>query len=306
MKLQQLVETTNGYLIKDLQNAFCDGFIENVKTQLNKLEVEIDKNPRFLRSMHWPESYADASEGGTLLDPFKYTIFNALDGLTKQTLLDKFGITGQLSFHPRDMEFGEAAIEVSSQNRFRVYYPERIFGVFNFNFINKLVTLKKPTKATFKKWAKQVLDVAFDISLDIKSDSTFKKFMVNMVHELTHASQASKNKVGALAGVNAFGNKLIDVYSNKIAKGIFDRDYYAMFDEIDAYANGLSAELIQQADNKLIDLPSIEKSIKHPVYDLFGKISREPEKNAAFKKVWTKFVRRVVQNINNYNEMLKK
>ena len=306
MKLQQLVETTNGHLIKEMQNAFCDQFIENVKTQLNKLESEINENPRFLRTTQWPESYDDVETGGTLLDPFKYTIFNALNGLKNHSLLVKFGITVPLSFNPRKLKTGSAAIDTSSKNLFIVYYPEHSFDVFVFNFINKLVTLKKPTKATFKKWARQVLEFANEISLEMVSDPTFKKFMVSMLHELTHASQASKNKVGALAGVNAFGNKLIDVYSNKIAKGILDRDYYAMFDEIDAYANGLSAELIQQADNKPIDLPSIEKAIKHPVYDLFGKISREPETDAAFKKVWSKFVRRVVQNINKYNEMLEK
>lgn len=145
----------------------------------------------------------------------------------------------------------------------------------------------------------------------IADDDYASQITPSIIHELTHVSQMSKSKVNYKETKNMYGRLLDDVYREiaaKIkaqAKDVASPDYYASLLEIDAFANGEAADLIQLANGKPIETGAIYAAIKNSDYYDFANPTDNDQKANLTKKVFKKFVRTFVNNINDYNDSLK-
>lgn len=145
----------------------------------------------------------------------------------------------------------------------------------------------------------------------IAEDDYASQITPSIIHELTHVSQMSKSKVNYKETKNMYGRLLDDVYREIAAKikakaaDVTSPDYYASLLEIDAFANGEAADLIQLANGKPIETGVIYAAIKNSdYYDFANPTDNDPKANLT-KKVFKKFVRTFVNNINQYNDSLK-
>jgi hypothetical protein len=308
MRYKEIItESVYSHNIVLIEKLLYDELTTVFEGRLKSLVMEANATPElFFKEYFWPDTEDDAFRNTSILKYFRnFTNIVWPRVITDQQVIQAFQIKGRVVCGMSDkFKPGEAGYENAN-------------GVHNIGFSMsdaKLIELKvreylfnnlQPIdiNTSLNDWFIKSQRV---VTAMIKALTEWPKVrMLNnaLLHELVHASQSSKRKNGMTSSdtINAFGNKYDD-YFDKIKAGIFDKDYYGSYHEIDSYANQIVALLIQKHPN-VSDLKTAMSSLSKIEYDNYHNKRDVSKKEAAIhEKIWRRFVKRVVQNIQKYIE----
>lgn len=152
-------------------------------------------------------------------------------------------------------------------------------------------------RMSHKQFKKRLLSEIKNMIEELKRSELINKICEGILHEIVHIQQFNKIKIPFHKLRNAL---------NRVCKGV-GLDYYSCYLEIDAYANDFVAHLILNSGGLKIDYSEILKNIDKVAYSRFSKKyvqSHEPKFKPHIEKIFQRFIRKVVKNINDYNDFI--
>lgn len=305
ISLSETNYSTNFFWLKQY---FISKIHENFNYSLDRLIRDLKYRPEIVRSYKWQKTADDMFSPNSMLHYFSNAITTSIGELGFTKSLQKFNISGyaQVQISPSSTVPRDSYALDDNKGRPKILYSfENLIDFQNDAKTFLFPRIKRITaKTNLEKWKQSVKVTINQLAEYLASKENINKFCSALIHEFTHLSQSSKvntTNFDAFTQKNVFGNRLDTYYFTKIAKGIFDKDYYGSFNEIDAYANEVATNIIQKSNGK-INIPQITNLISHPAYNIFKQIAKENDpESALYEKAWRRFVKRVVTNLQHHN-----
>lgn len=305
-----LVESKYSLHVKLIERIFATELLGELNARLDQLHKEIAKNPdRFASNALWPSDIQNVYAISSPFSGVRNSVPKAIErAIINDQIISAFNVTGAVIMSiDRNLKRNsagysrEGTVNFITYNRYDVDTLEWIMGSFYLAKIRRFLSGDDVTK-----WVEDFRSGLNTMMRKLQTSTEYGLFCSLFLHELTHASQASKRngRIKQSDAKNAFGEKLIDYFRDKISKGILDYDYFSSYGEIDAHANQTASEIIRRFPN-VSQLKDITSLISHPIYDRFkaGPIDKNNKKHAiVYQRVWRRFVKHIVLNIQHYIE----
>lgn len=309
MRYQTILnEALNAQHVLMIKKMLIDGMrVEYAQTTRDLLDG-LKKNREFyLDEYMWPQSESSIFTVYSILYRFRSAVLGALQEVVNSNRIKTaFGITKNIvvresSEHDR----GNASLELTQMV---MKYSTMDARAINMAVLGPIVKRMEPLtmKTNLNAWGKRFSAIIEGSLMRLDENEDVKMLCNVIIHELTHASQEAGYKDGYDKNPkNAYGVKFKDYY-HEIARGLSYDNYHAAYHEIDAYANGSAAEIIQKNPN-LSDLKTEMANYAHPVYKKFKPTKNMPaEKRKIYMDIWGRFQKTLMKNLQQYIEAKKK